>query len=92
MSSVGILFPGQGAQAVGMGRWLCDHHNSARAYFDRASEVLGYDLSSLCFDGPEADSMKLSLANPHYLLLGSQKRKPSETQPERIEGSPLPRV
>ena len=70
MSSVGILFPGQGAQAVGMGRWLCDQHPSARAYFDRASEVLGYDLSSLCFDGPEAKLNETEFSQPALFVVG----------------------
>ena len=52
MNSVGILFPGQGAQAVGMGRWLYENHATAKSLFDQASEVLGYDLAGLCLEGP----------------------------------------
>lgn len=86
MSSVGILFPGQGAQVVGMGRWLCDHHKSARAYFDRASEVLGYDLSSLCFDGPEAKLNETEFSQPALFVVGIAAAETlRETQPERIE-------
>ncbi len=47
MNSVGILFPGQGAQAVGMGRWLCENHATAKSLFDQASEILGYDLGGI---------------------------------------------
>ena len=47
------MFPGQGAQKVGMGRELCNSFPAAKALFDRASEVLGYDLAELCFNGPE---------------------------------------
>jgi [acyl-carrier-protein] S-malonyltransferase len=47
-----FLFPGQGAQAVGMGAALCAEVPSARELFDRASSVLGYDLLKLCAEGP----------------------------------------
>lgn len=47
-----ILFPGQGAQAVGMGKDLAESNPACRALFDRASAALGYDLASICFDGP----------------------------------------
>lgn len=47
-----LLFPGQGAQAVGMGRALDQEVPAARALFDRANEVLGFDLRAVCFDGP----------------------------------------
>ena len=48
-----ILLPGQGAQAPGMGRDWYDAFPSARAVFDRADEVLGFELSKVCFDGGE---------------------------------------
>lgn len=49
---IAALFPGQGAQAVGMGADLAAHHPVARRTFDEADEVLGYSLSRLCFEGP----------------------------------------
>ena len=52
MSKKAILFPGQGAQAVGMGKDLAEGLPEARALFDRASGVLGYDLADICFNGP----------------------------------------
>jgi [acyl-carrier-protein] S-malonyltransferase len=52
MSSRGLLFPGQGAQAVGMGRDFADRYPACRALFNRAGEVLGHDLAAVCFDGP----------------------------------------
>ena len=53
MSKIAFLFPGQGAQTVGMGREACQKLPAARTLFNRANEVLGYDLAELCFDGPE---------------------------------------
>src|SRR5262245_17900382 len=50
-----FIFPGQGAQYAGMGRELCENHAEARAVFEEADQVLGFSLSSLCFNGPEED-------------------------------------
>jgi [acyl-carrier-protein] S-malonyltransferase len=52
MSRIAFLFPGQGAQTVGMGRRLAESLPAARRLYDRAAEVLGYDLAKLCFSGP----------------------------------------
>lgn len=54
-----ILFPGQGSQFVGMGRDLYDAIPECKALFDKANEVLGYDIAAICFDGPE-DELKKS--------------------------------
>ncbi len=58
MGKIAFLFPGQGAQTVGMGKRLAESLPAARALYDRANEVLGYDLAKLCFEGPaeELDS------------------------------------
>ncbi len=53
MPQVAFLFPGQGAQTVGMAKDLCANSPAARAAFDRASEILGYDLADVCGNGPE---------------------------------------
>lgn len=52
MPKIAFLFPGQGAQAVGMGRELDQTLPAAHALFDTASEILGFDLRKLCFEGP----------------------------------------
>ncbi len=52
MPKIAFLFPGQGAQSVGMGRGLDQEFPAVHALFDRAGEILGIDLRKLCFEGP----------------------------------------
>ena len=52
---VAFLFPGQGAQRVGMGAELAREFSAAREAFNEADEALGFKLSKLCFEGPEED-------------------------------------
>ena len=64
MSKTGILFPGQGAQHVGMGKEFAESSDTCRQLYDRASEVLGYDLGALSFDGPIEELTKSVHAQP----------------------------
>ena len=62
------LFPGQGAQAVGMGRDLADAIPAARAVFDAADGALGVPLSRICFEGPEADLLRTVNTQPALVM------------------------
>jgi [acyl-carrier-protein] S-malonyltransferase len=59
-----LLFPGQGAQAPGMGRDFAERHPAAAAVFAEANEVLGYDLRKLCFEGPAEELTLTTHAQP----------------------------
>jgi [acyl-carrier-protein] S-malonyltransferase len=59
-SGIAWVFPGQGAQCVGMGKDLYERFDSARRVFDQADEALGSSLSRLCFEGPE-DELRLTV-------------------------------
>ena len=69
MSKTALLFAGQGAQAVGMGKDLAEKFPSVRAWFDRANTALGYDLASICFNGPEPELTKTENAQPGIFLV-----------------------
>ncbi len=69
MSKTALLFAGQGAQVVGMGRDLVEKYPSARALFDQANETLGYDLTQICFEGPEDALIQTENAQPGIFLV-----------------------
>jgi [acyl-carrier-protein] S-malonyltransferase len=69
MSKTALLFAGQGAQAVGMGKDLAEKFPSAKAWFDRANAALGYDLAAVCFAGPEPELTKTEHAQPGIFLV-----------------------
>lgn len=64
MSKIAFLFPGQGAQFVGMGKTLCDTLPAAKGLFDQAATILGYDLAALCFNGPEGKLNSTVVSQP----------------------------
>lgn len=62
-----LVFPGQGAQEVGMGRDFYDACEESRAVFDEADEALGFSLSGVIFDGPEDELVKTAITQPAIL-------------------------
>ena len=67
---IGLVFPGQGSQSVGMGKTLYDAHPSLKSVYDEASSVLGYDVAELCFTGP-AERLNLTEFTQPALLVSS---------------------
>src|SRR5437588_4834891 len=64
MPRVAFLFPGQGAQTVGMAAELCQALPAARALFDQAAALLGYDLLDVCLDGPKERLDSTAVSQP----------------------------
>ena len=68
--ALALLFAGQGAQKVGMGRSLCEHSPAARALYNQANAVLGWDLTKVSFDGPDAELTQTRICQPALFVHG----------------------
>jgi [acyl-carrier-protein] S-malonyltransferase len=64
-----FCFPGQGSQAVGMGRAFHEASSAARAVFEEASDALGFDVAKLCFEGPESELQLTANTQPAVLTV-----------------------
>ena len=69
MGKIALLFPGQGAQSVGMCKPIFDEYPAAKDLFDRASAVLGYDLAKLCEKGPAEELDTTAVCQPAVFTL-----------------------
>src|SRR3989339_1701057 len=68
MRKTALLFPGQGTQYTGMGKDFYEQYKEAREVFNKANEVLGFDLSALCFHGKQEELNKTSICQPAILV------------------------
>jgi [acyl-carrier-protein] S-malonyltransferase len=89
LTGVAFVFPGQGAQAVGMGVDLCDAYPAVRALFDEADEALGFPLSRLIREGPEADLRRTANAQPAIVLASIAAYRALDLHPAAVAGHSL---
>ncbi len=89
---VGLVFPGQGSQTVGMGKGLYDTFPAARQVYEEAASILGYDLAALCFTGP-AERLNLTEYTQPALLTASiaayRVLEPAGLSPVAVAGHSL---
>ena len=84
-SAIAYIFPGQGSQAVGMGKDLFDNFPAARQVFEEADDALGFSLSEMCFSGDEADLQLTANTQPAILTASVAVFRAMES-----EGAPKP--
>ena len=86
MSQTAFLFPGQGAQHIGMGVKTAQRYPAAKAMFDQAAEILGYNLLELCANGPEEKLNATNVSQPAlYVSSLAMIEIVRENAPERID-------
>ncbi|HSK71675.1 MAG TPA: ACP S-malonyltransferase [Pyrinomonadaceae bacterium] len=85
MLKLAYIFPGQGSQAVGMGKDLYDNFPAAKQVFEEADEALGFKLSEMCFAGDEADLQLTANTQPAILTTSVAAFRAMES-----EGFPMP--
>jgi len=68
MKKIGVVFPGQGSQKVGMGKKLYENFDYIKSIYKKADEVLGFSITELCFNGPEDELRKTFNTQPALLL------------------------
>ncbi|MBN1403764.1 MAG: ACP S-malonyltransferase [Opitutales bacterium] len=68
--SIGLLFSGQGAQSVGMGKSLCDNSAAAKAVYESADKALGWSISELSFNGPDTALTQTRVCQPALFVQG----------------------
>jgi [acyl-carrier-protein] S-malonyltransferase len=68
--ALALLFAGQGAQKVGMGKSLIENSLAARALYEQANQILGWDLTKICLEGPDAELTQTKICQPALFVHG----------------------
>jgi [acyl-carrier-protein] S-malonyltransferase len=83
-NTMALLFPGQGSQAIGMGKDLAEKYPLARRTFEEADDALGYKLSAVCFEGPEDQLRLTEITQPAILTVSVAVLRVLETRMPRV--------
>jgi [acyl-carrier-protein] S-malonyltransferase len=83
-NTMALLFPGQGSQAIGMGKDLAEKYPLARRTFEEADDALGYKLSAVCFEGPEDQLRLTEITQPAILTASVAVLRVLETRMPRV--------
>ena len=92
MNKLAFVFPGQGAQAVGMGKDFCEQYEVAKKLFKEADEALGYSIKDMCFEGPAEDLKLTANTQPAILtmsVIANEIMKEHGIQPDVVGGHSL---
>ncbi|WP_303841491.1 ACP S-malonyltransferase [Selenomonas ruminantium] len=92
MNKLAFVFPGQGAQAVGMGKDFCEQYEAAKKLFKEADEALGYSIKDMCFEGPAEDLKLTANTQPAILtmsVIANEILKEHGIQPDVVGGHSL---
>jgi [acyl-carrier-protein] S-malonyltransferase len=92
MTRMAMVFPGQGAQYVGMGKEIAKEYGPAREVFARASEALSMDIEDLCWEGSEDELRMTANAQPAILATSTayaEVLRAHDVKPERVAGLSL---
>lgn len=84
-----VLFPGQGAQYPGMGKSLVENFSNATTYFEKANEILGFNISKIMFEGSIEDLKKTSITQPAIYLHSVILAKMLKMMPDMVAGHSL---
>ena len=95
MNKLAFVFPGQGAQTVGMGKDFCEQYDIAKKLFAQADEALGYSIKDMCFEGPAEDLKLTANTQPAILtmsVIANEILKEHDIQPDVVVESDLRRA
>jgi [acyl-carrier-protein] S-malonyltransferase len=93
MGKIAFIFPGQGSQKPGMGKDVAEKYKSAMEIFDKANDILGFDLKSICFNGTEEQLKDTSITQPALFTTSaailSALKEESNITPDFVAGHSL---